>query len=229
MVMKIKNLLILVLVVLSGSFIYAQENLEVEMQRIKDIVGDDVKDSPIKRVLPRGEFTKAVKAGDVASIKRYLSDYYVNIDENDVEMSSWTPLLWAVDLGYKEIVEILIDNGADMKRRYPSGNTMLSRSIAFAYNGPEYSEIMKLLVRKSIEKNIDIINQREDDATCMTPLMVAVTNNNEDAVRFLLENNPDTKATSCKGKTDLDYALEIGNERIINLLRTYPPLPSPKK
>ena len=228
--MKIRNLLVftLVLVVLFWLPIHAQDSREVMIQRAMDMIDEGIKDLEKTR-LPHGLLTKAVKARDVELIEQYISNYYVNIDENDVGESSWTPLLWAVDLGYKEIVEILIDNGADMTRRYPSGDTLLSRSIAFASLGPEYSEIMRLLVVKSIEKDIDIINQREGDATCMTPLMVAVTNNNEDAVRFLLDNNPDTKMTSCEDKTDLDYALEIGNERIINLLRTYPPLPSSKK
>lgn len=51
-----------------------------------------------------------------------------------------------------------------------------------------------------------------------TPLMWATAEESEDAVVFLLTHSVDLNATDVNGKSVLDYALESGNQRIIDLI-----------
>lgn len=55
----------------------------------------------------------------------------------------------------------------------------------------------------------------------ITPLMIAVQNQNRDMVLHLLANNADREATDINGHTALDMSILANNDEISNILRNY--------
>ena len=91
----------------------------------------------------------AANSGDIEAVKNFLA---AGTDVNAID-DDWTPLVFAVDKGHKEIVEILIAKGADV-------NVMVSNDegvdgftpLAFAaYKG--HKEIDREKLEKKFSKN----------------------------------------------------------------------------
>jgi len=69
----------------------------------------------------------AVKGGDIATVKEHLAS---GTDVNEVNRNGLTPLFEAASAGHKEIVELLIDKGADVNAKVAGiGVTPLDEAI----------------------------------------------------------------------------------------------------
>jgi len=95
--------------------------------------------------------------------------------------------------------------------------------------GPRYN-----IIEEVQNNNIDGVNRAlnargEFNATVntvvlperITPLMIAVQNQNTDMVLHLLANNADREATNINGDTALDMSMSANNDEISNILRNY--------
>ena len=95
--------------------------------------------------------------------------------------------------------------------------------------GPRYN-----IIEEVRNNNIDGVNHAlnngdEFNATVntvvlperITPLMIAVQNQNRDMVLHLLANNADREATDINGHTALDMSMSANNDEISNILRNY--------
>ena len=67
-------------------------------------------------------------------------------DLNKVDPDGWTPLMFAANLGNLEIVQILIDSGADLVYENLDGNNALSIATA-----AQHTDVKKLILA-SIDK-----------------------------------------------------------------------------
>ena len=151
-----------------------------------------------------------------------LSDYYniieklVNIlgDRTDSEISEIinfknkctgeTILLLASQKGYTEIVNLLLDKGANPNISN-SGNTSLIRAC-----NSGYTEIVKLLLDKGADYNIT-------DVTGYNPLYIACNNGYTEIVKLLLDKGANPNISN-SGNTALIRAYKSGYTEIIKLL-----------
>jgi cytohesin len=129
----------------------------------------------------------AARAGNVEAVRMLLlAGAQVNARE------SWNgqcPLHWAAAEGHGQVVEALIEGGADIRQRSMAGTTPL----LFAVRKGDTRSVNALLAAGA-----DVNEKRFDLAT---PLLVAIINGHEDLVDLLLEKGADPNAEG--GSTDL--------------------------
>ena len=146
----------------------------------------------------------AVKAGDAARV-RALIDKRVNVNER--QQDGTTALHWAVDRDQREIVQMLIRAGADVKATNRYGATPLWLA---SVNGNAKTIAMLL------EGGADA---RSANADGETALMVAARTGKTDAVNLLLARGADPNAKEgWRGQTALMWAAAEGHAAVIDLL-----------
>jgi serine/threonine-protein phosphatase 6 regulatory ankyrin repeat subunit B len=106
-----------------------------------------------------------------------------------------------------EAVKKFLAAGADPNFRGRDGRV----ALLLAVGDSQGKEIVKLL----LEKNVDV-NVADDLGN--TPLMFAVSGNNDDIVTLLIERKAAVNARNKKQETALLQAAENGHARIVNLL-----------
>lgn len=109
----------------------------------------------------------------------------------------------------KEMVELLITNGADVNKANNDGWTPLYCAV---WNNRK--EIAELLIAKGADVNKATINSR-------TPLHSAVYNNSKEIVELLLLHGADVNKVDDKGKTLLQIAEEKKYIDIVAILEEY--------
>jgi len=154
----------------------------------------------------------AAEGSDVETVK-YLIE---NGAKNDINTPDWeygfTPLLWAAKNNEKfgpQLIETLIENGADMNTKDKMGFTpLLWASIRNAK--PD-------VIRTLIQSGADI-NQKGPKN--VTPLMCAVTmNSNLKIVDTLLDLGADATQINDEGKKAVDYAYQIEKFKATDTLK----------
>jgi ankyrin repeat protein len=111
-----------------------------------------------------------------------------------------TPMDSAVFKGLHDMVELLIDSGADIP--FPD--------IHFAAFQGDVSKVKDLIQRGA---NVD-----EEDRRGKTPLFFAVWGGQGETVEFLLSNAADVDANNVDGRTPLHYTASSGNLKMTGLL-----------
>ncbi|QEN06050.1 hypothetical protein EW093_15585 [Thiospirochaeta perfilievii] len=150
-----------------------------------------------------------------------------------------TPLFYAIDWGSKEIVQVILDKGADINAKNINGETPLHQAITTdnvivanlliergasieakdnQLNTPLHScvywnayESAHLLVEKKADINAKNIKNR-------TPLHEAVLTEDTDIVTFFIKNKSNLNARDNNGQTPLFYAVKNNFPDILNLL-----------
>ena len=158
----------------------------------------------------------AIKEGDIEAVKKELADgadvnsknsdgtlqVYSTVDQKWQTYTGidFTPLDLAVVNGYKEIIELLIEKGADVNAEDDDGNSPLH----MAYRG-EINELMvvngcKEIFELLIEKGADV--NAKDDNGC-SPLHTAYT---KEIAELFIANGADVEAKDYYGNTPLHFA-----------------------
>ena len=105
-------------------------------------------------------FKKAAKKGDLAAVKRVVEKSGLDVNC----MRGHTPLYVASENNHLNIVEYLVDNGADMNKIRVSHQTPLYVAIERGH-----FDVMKYLVDKGAD-----LNKATTDGNHLTPLHIAV-------------------------------------------------------
>lgn len=114
------------------------------------------------------------KNGDPAAMVSLLIENGIELNEPDVDGN--TPLILAVTKGLKQVLNILLENGADLNyRNSKDGNTALHYAVMI--NNPEM--LLTLLSRKPI---LSIRNKNEQ-----TPIEISATCANTEIYQILAE------------------------------------------
>jgi ankyrin repeat protein len=143
----------------------------------------------------------------------------INIDPLSVHQRGWigdTALHWPSHNGHGEIVELLLDSGADID----------ADEIGWAGGKPLHwaSEHEPVTVRILLDRGADVNarNLKEgSDFLGFTPLMMNASQKNDcaEATEILIAGGADLGAKDPAGRTALDIALEKGLKRIPEVLR----------
>jgi hypothetical protein len=105
-------------------------------------------------------------------------------------------LILATSNGNKEIVQTLLDNGANVNAKNNSGMTALMDACASTTG-------MKEIVRALLDKGADV-NAKDNGG--QTALMFASSTGNKEIVRALLDKGADVNAKSNDGNTAMTFA-----------------------
>lgn len=147
----------------------------------------------------------AVSAGDAARVREMLERAPGAIESRD--NLGKTPLFFAVTYGREEMVDLLIDQGADVNAQDHTGLTPL-HVAAFMSRPACAQRLLKAGAR------IDAT-----DAFGDTPLHSAAMHGMTGMIGFLARRGADVNATNKEGETPLDLAVKYEQERAVQTLR----------
>jgi len=184
---------------------------------------------------------RAAWEGNTKAIKQHLENGR-DVDAKD-DLYGDTPLLWAAGFGHKKIVEMLINEGANVNAKAEQGWTPLH--YATGANDRETAELLiangadlnsknsndqitplhwaawrghKEVAGLLIAKGADVNTKNKNEGT---PLHNATWKGHMKIVKLLIDNGAALNAKDNEGETPLDWAEEEKNEEIIDLLRKH--------
>ncbi len=153
--------------------------------------------------IDKQDLLSALKNDDLKGVIRAL-DSGVNIETKFSEM---TPLIIASANGNIEIIQLFLDNGADIEAKNDDGLTAL---IVASNLGK------KKAVQLLLDNGADI-EAKDDDG--FTALNWSIYSKNQEIAQFLLDNGADIEAKdNINGKTALIKASSRGNIEMVQLL-----------
>lgn len=154
------------------------------------------------------DFFKAVKDQDIAKVKDYLSKDPAVVKATTSDFLKETALAIAAFNGYKDIVELLLNNNADP-------NVYDDMGIAPIHGAARTNraEIIAMLLNN--KANINILHKTSGE----TPLHYAAEYNSKEACEILLKNGADKTIKNGAGKTAYEVAKEKKSDKVIDLLK----------
>ncbi|KAJ8025370.1 Tankyrase-1 [Holothuria leucospilota] len=141
---------------------------------------------------PNRELFEACRNGDLTRVKKCVSSSTVNA--KDVAGRKSSPLHFAAGFGRKDVVEYLLQNGANVHARDDGGLNPLHNACSFGH-----AEVVTLLLRHGGEANAR-------DNWNYTPLHEAAIKGKIDVCIVLLQNGADPNIRNTDAKTPLDLA-----------------------
>ena len=137
------------------------------------------------------------------------------IDLNCQDKDGFTPLIYASAKGRKEMVQALIERGADLDKGNLNGDGPLMWSILY-----NYQTISKMLIENGAD--VDAQNIRGE-----TPLMAAAYNGDGELLHLMMAQGATVSLVDKKGETAADKAFKRGYIFLAKHLRNA--VPSQKK
>ncbi len=150
------------------------------------------------------ELREAIEKGEIARV-RDLVRVGANI-ENMNDRNGLTAMHYASSYGHKNIIEILLDSGANIHAYDAKKATPLHSAASGGY-----SDITRLLLDRGA-----VIDEKDEHG--WTPFHKAARNGHVSVVRELLESGADINAQGPKGRTALHTAAFDNKEDIVSLL-----------
>ncbi len=128
---------------------------------------------------------------------------------NSTAVDGFSPLGLAAFFGRADVVEILLENGAEVNQ--PSANPQRVMPLHSAVAGQHLK-----VARTLIEHGADVNACQAED---FTPLQAAASNGQVEMAQLLLENGADAAARTKDGRTALDMAVALGHTQVADLLK----------
>ncbi|XP_073238296.1 poly [ADP-ribose] polymerase tankyrase-1-like [Porites lutea] len=139
------------------------------------------------------ELFEACRNGDVTKVRRIVN-INPNVNIRDTAGRKSSPLHFAAGFGRKEVVEYLLQHGADVHAKDDGGLIPLHNACSFGH-----AEVVRLLLRHGADPN-------SRDNWNYTPLHEAAVKGKVDVCVVLLQHGADPNIRNTDGKTALDVA-----------------------
>lgn len=156
---------------------------------------------------PAGEIHEAAERGDLEKVQAIVAGDPAAVNARD-EKVGWTPLLFAAFMGHAEVVEFLLDHGAEVNARSDRGWSALHQSALSGHGGVD--RVAALLLARGA--NVDAVNNDGD-----TPLIVAARHDHRATALVLLEGGAKVDVAP-SGSTALEWAIQLGYKETCGLL-----------
>lgn len=161
----------------------------------------------------------AVKRGDLATVRRMVENGQ-NLEAKDEAGLGQTALGWAAFIGYEDIVDYLIAQGADLRATDRGDVYNVLKSAVLGKNTAIVKKIYTLL------KDETDLNDQTVESDGETLIMVAASNNRIETVKYLLSlgANPNLVTTQTNrnapsyNQSALSYACVRGHKEMQELL-----------
>uniref|UniRef100_A0ABM0N060 Poly [ADP-ribose] polymerase n=1 Tax=Saccoglossus kowalevskii TaxID=10224 RepID=A0ABM0N060_SACKO len=141
---------------------------------------------------PNRDLFEACRNGDLVRVKKLVTTH--NVNARDTAGRKSTPLHFAAGFGRKDVVEHLLQHGANVHSRDDGGLIPLHNACSFGH-----AEVVTLLLRHGGDANAR-------DNWNYTPLHEAAIKGKIDVCIVLLQHGADPNIRNTDGKTALDLA-----------------------
>ncbi|XP_046362672.1 putative ankyrin repeat protein RF_0381 [Haliotis rufescens] len=150
----------------------------------------------------------ACQVGDMEAARQFLS---LGEDINGRGELGMTPLMLAAKYGHKELFDLLVSKGADLRLKCINGDTILHQACSVDV------EIVKYVLSQDV---VDI-NSRGSDG--MTPMLWAAVlgDTKVEVVEFLVAQGADVSLVDYKGNTILHLAADRQSGELIDYILSH--------
>ncbi|XP_037282479.2 tankyrase isoform X1 [Rhipicephalus microplus] len=138
------------------------------------------------------ELFEGCRNGDVTRVKKLVTPH--NVNSRDTTGRKSTPLHFAAGFGRRDVVEHLLQNGANVHAKDDGGLIPLHNACSFGH-----AEVVQLLLKHAADPNAR-------DNWNYTPLHEAAIKGKVDVCIVLLQHGADASIRNTDGKTPLDLA-----------------------
>lgn len=174
---------------------------------------------------PDAKWFDAVKRGDLATVK-YMVKNGQNIEAKDVGSLEQTALGWAAFIGYEDMFDYLVAQGANLQATDKGDVYNVLKSAVLGKNTDIVKKSHQLIEQKYGKYNL---NDQSIESDGETLLMVAASNNRLDTVRYLVAKGADLNLVTTTNDTKLpsynqsalSYACTRGHADMQKLLISY--------
>ncbi|KAL8856097.1 MAG: hypothetical protein Q9178_007292 [Gyalolechia marmorata] len=153
----------------------------------------------------------AAGLGDVEAVRLLLKH---GVSPNIRDENGYTPTHRAAFCRNHEMIEILVDHGADLTAQNDAGESFIH---TFLYRGFD-NNLVSLLVRLGVPVNTP-------DAEGRTALHIAAHKGFDSTVKFLMEHGADGSREDHGGHTPLETAAFSGNEKLVEQMLKHLAIP----
>ncbi len=195
--------------------------------------------APAQTAAPVEDVRALIRSGDPAAVAAWLDRDPAALQRPDA--LGLQPIHWAAYFGKREVIELLVARGADLRAGGRLGTPLhtavfgnqietvrwlASRGIDPNAPAGEVIPPLGIAVRQENLGMVETLlalgaSPRLADPVGNSPLLMAVSAGFEPAVRLLLEKGADPSQANSRGRTPLDVARREGYGAIIALLEAY--------
>ena len=181
-----------------------RQSLSEAPARVTEKIVPELRPSrPVQEIKVNNEICTAVKDNKPEVVRRLL-EQGMSPDSVD-EHGLWTPLMIAIESDNREMVEILVDKGADPNLTAPNSPDI---PLMYAMNIP----MVELMVKRGADVNL------QNRLTGLSVMTAAIYNQSPELLEYYIRAGVDVNIRDRKGMTPLMLASKLCRPALVEIL-----------